>query len=804
MPSEQLAPTHPSSPMGQPIPRREDARLLTGHGHYTADVNRPGQVYAVMLRSPHAHAHIRSIRTDAARAVAGVAAIYTGTDVAGRIAPIPTAWIPPGSDLAITDHPALADTTVRYVGDGVAMVVAESLESAREARALIDVDYEPLGAVTSVADAMREGAPRVHEGVSQNVALHWRAGSDPSAVDHALKSAEVVVRQTIVQQRLVPNPMEPRAAVAEFDAAAEALTLWVTSQNPHIHRPLVAGVLGLAEHRVRVIAQDVGGGFGSKIACYPDEVLVAYAARDLGRPVKWVEERREHFVATTHGRDHVDEVELAGRRDGTLTALRVRTQANLGAYLSTAAPGVPTILFGLIANGPYDIPVAATEVYGVYTHTTPVDAYRGAGRPEATFLIERLVDRFAREIGMDPVAVRAKNLVTDERFPYTNAFGITYDSGRYHASLDRALEHLDLGAFRREQAAAARHGRLLGLGVSTYVEMCGLGPSEVAGAVGFQGGLWEHALVRVLPTGKVMVMTGISPHGQGEETTFAQVVADRLGCALDDIDVMHGDTQLVSMGWGTYGSRSTAVGGGALSVALDRVVDKARKIAAHVLEADVEDLAFREGRFAVQGVPDRSVAFTDVAQKAHLAWSLPEGVEPGLEAEASYNPSNFTYPFGTHVAVVEVDPDTGDIDVQRYLAVDDCGPRINPLIVEGQVRGGIVQGIGQALWEGAAYDAQGQLLTGSLMDYALPKARWLPPIETDFTETPAPHNPLGVKGVGETGTIAATPTIVNAVMDALAPMGIHHIDMPLTPERVWRAIQDARATAPAVTGGMRS
>lgn len=801
---------HAAPLMGQSVPRREDARLLTGHGHYTADVNRPGQLYAVMLRSPHAHARLRAVRTDAARQVPGVAAIYTGAQLAGRIAPIPTAWIPPGSELALTDHPALADTTVRYVGDGVAMVVAESLAAARQARALIDVDYEPLGAVTSVAEAMDPDAPRVHEGVAGNVALHWRAGSDPAAVERALQDAEVRVRETIRQQRLIPNPMEPRAAVAEFDAADEALTLWVTSQNPHIHRLLVAGVLGLAEHRVRIIAQDVGGGFGSKIACYPDEVLVAFAARDLGRPVKWVEDRREHFTATTHGRDHVDEVVLAGRRDGTLTALAVRTQANLGAYLSTAAPGVPTILFGLIANGPYDIPVAATEVYGVYTHTTPVDAYRGAGRPEATFLIERLVDRFAHEIGMDPVEVRRKNLVRADRFPYTNAFGITYDSGRYEEALDRALEHLDVGAFRREQADAARQGRLVGLGVSTYVEMCGLGPSEVAGAVGFQGGLWEHALVRVLPTGKVMVMTGISPHGQGEETTFAQVVADRLGCAMQDIEVLHGDTQLVSMGWGTYGSRSTAVGGGALSVALDRVVDKARKIAAHVLEADVEDVALEAGRFAVRGVPDRAVSFADVAQKAHLAWSLPEGVEPGLEAEASYNPSNFTYPFGTHLAVVEVDPDTGETTLQRYLAVDDCGPRINPMIVDGQVRGGIVQGIGQALWEGAAYDAQGQLLTGSLMDYALPKARWLPPIETDFTETPAPHNPLGVKGVGETGTIAATPTIVNAVMDALGSLGIHHLDMPLTPERVWRAIQDARAAAPLGAagagegGGMRS
>lgn len=780
--------------VGQSVPRREDGRLITGRGHYTADVVRPGQLYAVMLRSPHAHARIRSVETGPARSQSGVRAVYTGRDVRERIAPIPTAWIPPGSDLAITEHPALAVDTVRYVGDAVAMVVADSLEAARAARNLIEVDYEVLPAVVSVTDAVREDAPRVHEGVPGNVALHWRAGAD---VDEAFRTAEVTVHRTIVQQRLIPNPMEPRAAVAEYDPGFESLTLWATSQNPHIHRLLVSTVLGMPEHRVRVIAQDVGGGFGSKIACYPDEVLVAFAARDLRRPVKWVEDRQEHFVATTHGRDHVEEVELAGRRDGTITAIRVKALANLGAYLSTAAPGVPTILFGLVVTGAYDIPQASVEVMGLYTNTTPVDAYRGAGRPEATFLIERLVDAFAAEIGMDPIALRRKNLLRDEQFPYTNAFSITYDSGRYQTALDLVLHTLDVPRFREEQEAARLEGRLIGLGVTTYVEMCGLGPSEVAGAVGFQGGLWEHALVRVLPTGKVMVMTGISPHGQGEETTFAQIVAERLGCPLEDIEVIHGDTDQVSMGWGTYGSRSTAVGGGALNMALDRVIDKAGRIAAHALEAAVEDLTFEGGRFAVRGVPDRSLTFPEVALKAHLAWSMPAGVEPGLEAQASYDPANFTYPFGTHAAVVEVDRETGEVKVLRYIAVDDCGPLINPMIVEGQVRGGIVQGIGQALWEGAVYDETGQLLSGSLMDYALPKARFLPPIEVFHTETPSPHNPLGVKGVGETGTIAATPTVVNAVLDALSPLHIKDLEMPFTPERVWRAIRDAEKGAGA-------
>ncbi|MBX5466428.1 MAG: xanthine dehydrogenase family protein molybdopterin-binding subunit [Firmicutes bacterium] len=771
--------------IGQPVRRREDARLVVGRGQFTDDVQLPGMVYAVMVRSPHAHARIRGIDASRALGMPGVLAVFTGRDLEGVLGSVPTAWIPPNSDLKQTPHRPLAVDTVRYVGDAVAMVVAEDRYVARDAAEAVVVDYEPLPAVADVMAAVAEGAPLVHADAPGNIALHWKAGEVP---DEVFARAEVVVRQRFRQQRLIPNPMEPRAAVAQYDSATGHLTVWMTSQNPHIHRFILAGILGIPEHHLRVVAQDVGGGFGSKISCYPDEALVAHAARVLRRPVKWVEDRSEHFTATTHGRDHVQEVELAGRRDGTIEALRVKAWANLGAYLSTAAPGVPTILFGLIVNGCYRIPQASTEVFGVYTHTTPVDAYRGAGRPEATYLIERMIDLFADAIGMDPVEVRRKNFVPRDQFPYTNPFGITYDSGDYERALQRALERIDYAALRREQAALRAQGRYLGIGFSTYVEMCGLGPSEVAGAVGFQGGLWEHATVRVHPSGKVQVFTGASPHGQGEETTFAQIVAEKLGVPFEDIEVVHGDTDRITMGWGTYGSRSLAVGGSALAVACQRLVEKGQRIAAHRLEAAVEDVVFEAGRYQVRGVPDRSLGFQEVALQAHLAWNLPPGVEPGMEASSAYNPSNFTFPFGTHVAVVEVDPATGAVELKRYVAVDDCGTPINPLIIAGQVHGGIVQGVGQALWEGAVYGEDGQLLTTSFLDYAMPKARFFPPIETEATVTPSPHNPLGVKGVGETGTIAATPAVVNAVIDALKPWNVRHLDMPLTPERVWRAI----------------
>lgn len=774
---------------GKAVKRREDPRLITGHGQYTDDVRLPGLLYAAILRSPHAHARIRKIDTSQALRHPGVVAVFTGQDIQGKMGTIPTAWLPPDSGIVTPPHHALAVDRVRYVGDGVAMVIAEDRYTARDALDLIQVEYEVLPAVVDQEAAMQEGAPQLHDEAPRNVAFHWKVGNfDPSAV----QDADVVIRQRFRQQRLVPNPMEPRSAVADYNPATGEMTMWLTSQNPHIHRFLLSGILGIPEHKLRIIATDVGGGFGSKIPCYPDEALVGFAAKTLGRPVKWTEDRREHFMATTHGRDHYDDVELYGKKDGTILAIRVRATANMGAYLSTAAPGVPTILFGLIISGPYQIPYAEADVYGVFTNTTPTDAYRGAGRPEATYLLERMVDLFAREIGMDPVEVRRKNLVRAEQFPYNNPMGLTYDSGDYHGALHKALEMAGYAEFRRQQEEARRAGRLVGVGVTTYVEICGLGPSQVAGAVGFQGGLWESAQVRIHPTGKVTVFTGSSPHGQGEETTFAQIVADRLHIPVEDVEIVHGDTARISMGWGTYGSRSTPVGGSAIALATERVIEKAKKIAAHMLEVGEADVEFEEGQFRVKGAPSRQVSLGDVTLQAYLAWNLPPGVEPALEGQAFYDPSNFTYSFGTHICQVEVDRDTGEVKILRYIAVDDCGRVINPMIAEGQVHGGIVQGIGQALWEGAHYDEQGQLVTGTFMDYAMPRAHFFPTFETAFQETPSPHNPLGVKGIGETGTIASTPTVVNAVLDALSPYGVRDIDMPLTPERVWRAMKGAQ------------
>ncbi|WDL97141.1 xanthine dehydrogenase family protein molybdopterin-binding subunit [Alicyclobacillus sp. ALC3] len=773
--------------IGVRVKRKEDPRLITGEGRYTEDIQLPGMLYAEVVRSPYAHARIKRIDTKSALSSPGVVAVFTGADIEGHVAPIPTAWLPPDSDIKTTAHPALAVDRVRYVGDGVALVVADDRYRARDAAELVKVEYEPLPATADQEVAMGEGAPLLHDDAPGNIAFHWRAGN---ATDEVFEQAEVVVRHRFRQQRLIPNPMEMRAAVAEYNRSTGDLTLYSTSQNPHIHRFLLSGVLGVPEHKLRVVATDVGGGFGAKIACYPDEALVCHAARVLNRPVKWSEDRSEHFLATTHGRDHIEDVEIAGKHDGTITAIRVRALANMGAYLSTAAPGVPTILFGLIVPGPYRIPYAGADVYGVFTNTTPTDAYRGAGRPEATYLLERMVDLFAAKIGMDAVAVRQKNLIPADQFPYETAMGLSYDSGNYQLALHNALETADYETLRATQAQLRKAGKYLGVGVTTYVEICGLGPSQVAGAVGFQGGLWESSTVRVHPTGKVTVFTGASPHGQGEETTFAQIVADKLHIPVEDVDIVHGDTARISMGWGTYGSRTTPVGGSALAVATERVIEKAKKIAAHMLEAAPEDVEFVAGSFQVKGIPTKSMSFHDVTLQAYLAWNLPAGVEPALEGQAFYDPTNFTYSFGTHICVVEVEAETGQIHLRRYIAVDDCGRVINPMIAEGQVHGGIVQGIGQALYEGAVYDDQAQLLTGSFMDYAMPRANFFPRFETSFTETPSPHNPLGVKGIGETGTIAATPTVVNAVMDALRPFGVRDIPMPLSPERVWSAIRN--------------
>lgn len=775
---------------GSGIRRREDPRLLTGTARYTADFTLPGMAHAAILRSPHGHARVRGIDTSRAKKAPGVVAVFTAADTESALQCIPCAWLLPNAGLKISPYHALATDVVRYVGDAVAVVVAESDYQAYDALDLIDVDYEPLPAVVDPQKAAASGAPQLHKDIPGNVAFHWTVtGGD---VDAAFSSAGVVVRDRIIQQRLIPTAMETRGAVAHYVPATGELTLWNTTQNPHIVRFIMSLVTGVPEDRLRVVAPEVGGGFGSKIPQIQGDFVTAFCSIRLGRPVKWIETRSENYQSTTHGRDHVQDVELAATNDGRILGLRCTVWAGMGAYLSTAAPGIPTILHGLMLSGPYKVPAVKEDVYGVYTSTTPVEAYRGAGRPEATFMLERMIDALARKLRMDPVEVRRRNLIPPFDNGYDVITGLKYDSGNYQRALDKALAHAGYDTLRSEQAAARAKGDAkgpcMGIGVSTYVEICGLGPSQVAGAIGFQGGLWESAIVRFHPSGKVHVFIGASPHGQGEETTFAQVVADELGVAVTDVKIVHGDTDNTPMGWGTYGSRTTAVSGAALAVATRKIKEKAKLLASHLLEAAVEDMDYADGKFFVKGYPDRHKTIQDIALMANVAWNLPQGMEAGLEASSFYDPPNFTYPFGAHIAVVEVDPETGHVTLKRYVAVDDCGPQINPVIVEGQVHGGVVQGVGQALWEEAVYDDNGQLVTGSLTDYAIPRADVLPDIEVLSTVTPSPHHPLGVKGIGEAGTIASTCTVYNAVLDALQPLGVESIRMPLTPERVWRAI----------------
>jgi aerobic carbon-monoxide dehydrogenase large subunit len=772
---------------GSGIRRREDPRLMTGTAKYTDDISLPGMVHAAILRSPHGHARIKSIDTSRAKAAPGVVAVFTGADTEELLKPIPCLWLVPNSELKTAPFPAIAKDVVRFVGDAVAVVVADTASQAYDALDSIDVDYDPMPAVVNPEKAAKPGAPALHPEAPANVAFHWTvAGGD---VDAAFRDAEVVVRDRIIQQRLIPTAMETRGALAQFVPVTGELTLWNTTQNPHIVRFAMSVVTGVPEDRLRVIAPEVGGGFGSKIPQIPGDFITVFCAMKLGRPVKWTETRSENYQSTTHGRDHVQDVEVAATKKGRITGVRCTVWAGMGAYLSTAAPGIPTILHGLMLSGPYNIPAVKEDVYGVYTNTTPVEAYRGAGRPEATFMLERMIDLLADTIGVDPVEVRRRNLIAPFNDGHDVITGLKYDSGNYQGALDKALAHVNYDALRAEQKAARDKGKYLGIGVSTYVEICGLGPSQVAGAVGFQGGLWESAIVRFHPSGKVNVFIGASPHGQGEETTFAQIVADELGVGVNDVKVVHGDTDNTPMGWGTYGSRTTAVGGAALAVATRKIKEKAKLLAGHLLEAAVEDIDYADGKFFVRGFPDKHKTIQDIALLANVAWNLPAGMEAGLEATSFYDPPNFVFPFGTHIAVVEVDAETGRVDLKRYVAVDDCGPQINPVIVEGQVHGGVVQGIGQALWEGAVYDDNGQLLTGSLTDYAIPRADALPQIEVLSTVTPSPHHPLGVKGIGEAGTIASTSTVYNAVIDALEPFKVSSIQMPLTPERVWRAIQ---------------
>jgi aerobic carbon-monoxide dehydrogenase large subunit len=781
--------------IGAPVRRVEDAKLITGAAQYLDDLKLPGMAHVAILRSPYAHARIRGIDTSRAAAHPGVVAVYTGKDFEDLPA-LPCAWQAAGVENFVNTPRVLEIDRVTFTGAGVAAVVAENRYAAEDALGLIDVDWEPLPVVVDVEDAVADGAPQLHENAPGNVVMDWQCG-DQAATDAALGEAEVVVRERLVNQRLIPNPMEGRGAAATYETATGQYTVWMTSQDPHIMRLLMtAFVFGIPETKMRCIALHVGGGFGTKIFLYHEYVLMAALAQKVGRPVKWVETRSENYTATTHGRDHVTQLEVGAKRDGTITALKAYTLANLGGILSTIAPGIPTTLYGRMLSGAYRIPNIHCQVLGVYTNTGMVDAYRGAGRPEATYVVERAVDLVARELDLDPVEVRRRNFIPPDAFPYDPVGilrGLEYDTGDYEKPLDRALEIVGYDDFRREQDEARQQGRLRGIGFSTYVEICGAAPSAWIGAVGEGWGasMWESANIRVHLTGKVVVTIGTQPQGQGHETTTAQVVASELGIPIEDVTVELGDTQGTPFGYGTYASRSVAVGTVAVYNSLQKLKAKARRIAAHMLEADVEDIEFEDGKAFVKGSPDTAKTIQEIAGAAALAYDLPAGEEPFLDDTTYYDPPNCTFPFGTHVAVVEVDLDTGQVTLERYVAVDDVGRVINPMIVDGQVHGGIAQGVAQALWEGAVYDEDGQLRTGSMLDYAVPKAEFFPKLEVERTETPTDVNPLGVKGAGETGTIASTPAVVNAVMDALAPLGIRHVDMPLTPERVWRAMREA-------------
>ncbi|TMQ23745.1 MAG: xanthine dehydrogenase family protein molybdopterin-binding subunit [Candidatus Rokuibacteriota bacterium] len=775
--------------IGKSIKRREDPRFITGRGTYVDDVKLPGTTHAVFVRSPHAHARIKKIDTTAAAKHPGVVAIFTGKDMTG-VNSLPCGWLLP--DLKVPPHMPLASDAARYVGDPVAVVIAETEDAALDAADKVKVTWDVLPAVSATDKADARTSAQIHEVAPSNVAFKWQIG-DAGAVDTAFRNAARVVKKKIVNQRLVANPMEPRACLARYDAATGDLTLWVTSQNPHVHRLLMAAfVLGIPEQKVRVIAPDVGGAFGSKIFLYNEETICSWATRQIKRPVRWTSTRREAFQTDAHGRDHVTEAEMGFAADGKIVGLRVKTIANMGAYLSTFAPAVPTYLYATLLNGVYTIPAIHAHVTGVFTNTTPVDAYRGAGRPEAAYLLERMIEAGAAALKMDTVEIRRKNFIPKFDNGFQTQVALNYDSGNYAAAFDKLLRMLDYRKARSDQEAARKQGRFLGIGFSTYIEACSIAPSKVVGSLGAQAGLYESGKVRVHPTGGVTVYTGSHSHGQGHETTFSQLVADELGIPMEQIEIVHGDTGAIPFGMGTYGSRSASVGGTALLMSLNKIKEKGKKIAAHLLEASPGDIEYANGQFQVKGFPGKAVPFGQVALTAYVPHKYPEGLEPGLEETSFYDPSNFCFPFGAHACVVEVDRDTGQVKVLRYLAVDDVGNVMNPMIVDGMVHGGIAQGVGQALCEGAVYD-EGQLVTGSMMDYALPKADMLPMYETDRTVTPTLVNPLGVKGAGETGTIAATPAVMNAVVDALAPLGIDHIEtMPLTAGRVWSIMKSAK------------
>ncbi len=780
--------------IGARIERKEDYRFLTGGGNYTDDVTLQGQTYAYFLRSPHAHAKINRIDTSKAMASPGVVAVYTGADLPDSVGGLPCGWLITdvnGQPMKEPKHPLLAQGKVCHVGDQIAVVIAETLNQAKDAAELIEVDYDVLPAVVNVADARKPGAPVVHDIASDNTCYVWALG-DKAAVDSAFAKAAHVTKLEFINNRLIPNAIEPRAAVASYSRADDSYTLYVTSQNPHVARLLMtAFVLGLPEHKVRVIAPDVGGGFGSKIFLYAEETVLTWASKQVNRPIKWTAERSESFLSDAHGRDHLTSAELALDKSGKFLAMRVTTTANMGAYLSTFASCIPTILYATLLAGQYTTPAIYCEVTAVFTNTAPVDAYRGAGRPEATYVVERLVSTAAREMKLAEAEIRRRNFIKE--FPYQTPVALCYDTGNYEATLAAAIKLADVAGFDARKKEASARGKLRGLGYSTYIEACGLAPSNVAGSLGARAGLFEAGEVRVHPTGKVTVFTGSHSHGQGHETTFAQVVADRLGIGVDDVDIVHGDTGRILFGMGTYGSRSIAVGGAAIVKALDKVVAKGKKIAAHLMEASDADIEFKDGKFTVAGT-DKEVPFAQVALSAYVPHNYPlDKLEPGLNESAFYDPTNFTFPAGSHICEVEIDPDTGATRIVSFAAVDDFGNIINPMIVEGQVHGGLAQGIGQALLEGCIYDREsGQLLTGTLMDYALPRADDLPSFKVATEVTACTHNPLGVKGCGEAGAIGAPAAVINAIVDALAPLGVRDIEMPATPQRVWQTIQAAK------------
>jgi aerobic carbon-monoxide dehydrogenase large subunit len=780
----------PDLQIGQARLRKEDARLVTGQTRWTDNIVLPGMLHATVLRSPMAHANITKLDTSAAKEQPGVIAVFTGEDLAGDYGALPCAW-PVTPDMVNPAHMALATDSVKYVGDGVAIVVARTKAQAVDALEHIDVDYEPLQAVVDLEEAAKPGSPKVHADTDSNISYVWPFANGD--VDDAFDNAAHVVQRRFVNQRLIPAAIEPRSVVVDPQSTDGDVTIYSATQIPHILRLMLALTLSIPEQKVRVIAPDVGGGFGSKLNVYAEEVAMTAIARRLGKPVKWTATRSEDMQATVHGRDQVQDISIAADADGRIRGLKVKLLADMGAYLQLVTPGVP-ILGAFMFPAIYKMDAYSFECTGVFTTKTPTDAYRGAGRPEATFAIERIMDELANELGMEPMELRKRNWIKHEEFPYDMIAGLTYDSGNYEAATERAMEMFDYDGLRAEQKARRESGDpvQLGIGISTFTEMCGLAPSRVLGSLSYGAGGWEAATVRMLPTGKVEVVTGTTPHGQGHVTAWSQIASDYLGIPFEDIDVLHGDTKISPMGLDTYGSRSLVVGGIALKRACDKVVEKAKKFAAHMLEASEDDLEFNAGTYSVKGDPEKSTTIQDIALAVFAGHDYPEGVELDLTASMVFDPENFSYPHGTHLCAMEVDTETGRATIRKYVCVDDIGHVINPMIVEGQVHGGLAQGIAQAMWEGVEYDAEGNLLTGTLIDYTVPSAADMPYFETDRTTTPATSNDLGVKGVGEAGTIASTPAVVNAAIDAVRHLGVNEIPMPMTPKTVWAAIQTAR------------